>query len=65
MNLFKMKNDFYKYFTYKESLEAVKQTGYALRYVNESCLTTGDEMTLEDIYNELGKIIKKQKEVTK
>ena len=35
MNLRQMKNDFYKYFTEEESLVAVKQNEYALRYVKE------------------------------
>ena len=35
MNLRQMKNDFYKYFTEEESLAAVKEDGYALRYVKE------------------------------
>ena len=47
MELRKMKEDYYKYFTEKDSMEAVKQDGDALRYVNESCLPTERTIQLD------------------
>jgi len=40
MNLVKMKMEYYKYTSENESLEAVKQDGCALQYVDESCIKT-------------------------
>ena len=59
--IIKAKMKYYKYFTQKESLEAVKQAGYALRFVNEKLFSVTKEMTVAEISKELGyevKIIK-------
>ncbi len=44
-DLVKMKNNSYKFFTEKESLEAVKRDGYLLRYVKNQT----DEICLEAV----------------
>ena len=57
MDLFKMKMESFKYFTIKESLEAAKEDGYALQYVQnqteEICLEAvrqyGDALQYADI----------------
>lgn len=55
----KAKQATYKYFTKKESIEAVKKNGYALRYVNENLFIENPrEVTMQELTSLLGYEIK-------